>query len=73
MNSTRHIHINVFFDENIMHVKALFPAASKGSYLTILLKNRVINYHARKYCSGTPLLQLLYVGSSTPVVPVVPM
>lgn len=56
-----------------MHVKVLLPEASKGSYLTILLKNKVINYPARKYCSGAPLLQLLYVGSSTPVIPVVPV
>lgn len=48
-----------FCDANTMHAKALLPAAPKGSYLTILLRNKEINYHARKHCSGAPLLQLL--------------
>lgn len=56
-----------------MHVKALLPAAPNSSYLTILLKKKVINYNTRKYYSGVALLHLLYAGSSTPVVPVVPV
>lgn len=56
-----------------MHMKVWLPAASKGSYLTILLKNKEINYHARKYCSSAPLLQLLLQAVSTPVVPLAPV